>query len=158
MNAVNTAWNELPNGAKAFRVAHGAYSVVGLGSLATIWWSAASRRRNRLVRGAVLFLLAEGGALIGGRGNCPFGPFQASLGDPVPFFELILQPRAAKAAIPILAAASLAGLGAMAARPPDTARSSDTLGDSGATLAVTGFAAIALAVAKWPSNEAIHLP
>src|SRR4051794_25508398 len=84
MNAVNTAWNELPNGAKAFRVAHGAYSVVGLGSLATIWWSAASRRRNRLVRGAVLFLLAEGGALIGGRGNCPFGPFQASLGDPVP--------------------------------------------------------------------------
>jgi hypothetical protein len=118
MTAVQGTWRELPIGARAFRAAHAAYSVVGLGSLATIWWSAATRRRNRLVRGAVVFLLAEGGALITGQGNCPFGPFQASLGDPVPFFELILQPRAAKAAIPILGAMSVAGFGAMAARPP----------------------------------------
>ena len=121
--ARHVRWGDLPIEAKAFRVAHGVYSIVGLGSLATIWWSAASRRRNRLVRGSVVFLLAEGAALISGKGNCPFGPFQASLGDPVPFFELILRPRAAKAAIPILAAASIAGLGAMAVRPPIPARS-----------------------------------
>src|SRR3954453_20796429 len=67
MNAAHTTWRQLPIGAKAFRVAHGAYSVVGLGSLATVWWSAASRRRNHVFRGAVLFLHAEGGALVSGR-------------------------------------------------------------------------------------------
>lgn len=35
--------------------------------------------------------------VIGG-GNCPFGPLQRSLGDPVPMFELVLLPKAAKAA------------------------------------------------------------
>jgi hypothetical protein len=66
----------------------------------------------------VALLVAEGGALLVGRGDCPMGPAQATMGDPVPFFELLLPPRAAKAAIPILAAVSVAGLVALALRPP----------------------------------------
>ena len=53
-----------------------------------------------------------------GRGNCPFGPFQARLGDPVPLFELVLPPRAAKAAVPVLTVITLAGMVAVALRPP----------------------------------------
>ena len=53
-----------------------------------------------------------------GRGNCPLGPFQARLGDPVPLFELVLSPRAAKAAIPVLAAVAVAGIAALLILPP----------------------------------------
>ncbi len=60
----------------------------------------------------------EGVGLNIGGGECPMGPFQAQLGDPVPFFELVLPPRAAKAAVPILAGASIAGILAVVIRPP----------------------------------------
>jgi hypothetical protein len=40
------------------------------------------------------------------------------MGDPVPFFELVLPPRAAKAAVPILAGMSVVGFVAVALRRP----------------------------------------
>jgi hypothetical protein len=46
------------------------------------------------------------------------GPLQRRLGDPVPFFELVLPPRAAKAAIPILAAVSVVGIALVVVRKP----------------------------------------
>lgn len=46
------------------------------------------------------------------------GPLQERLGDQVPFFELVLPPRAAKATVPILAGASVAGFIAVALRRP----------------------------------------
>ena len=55
--------------------------------------------------------------MVGG-GDCPVGPLQAEWGDPVPFFELILPPRAAKAAVPVLAAVSLTGIAALVLRRP----------------------------------------
>ena len=63
-------------------------------------------------------LLTEGAALVVGRGNCPLGPFQARLGDPVPLFELLLPKRAAKAAIPVLFIVAVSGLAAVVLRPP----------------------------------------
>jgi hypothetical protein len=36
-------------------------------------------------------------------------PVQRRLGDPVPMFELVLPPRAAKAAVPVLAGVAIAG-------------------------------------------------
>ncbi len=42
----------------------------------------------------------------------------AEWGDPVPFFELVLPPRAAKAAIPVLAGVSVAGVVALVLRRP----------------------------------------
>jgi hypothetical protein len=72
-----------------------------------------TRRRSPLAWASAGFLAAEGAALVIGKGNCPVGPRQAAWGDPVPFFELLLQPRAAKAAIPVLfviATGAMAGL------------------------------------------------
>jgi hypothetical protein len=86
--------------------------------LAWIWRAALLRRRDRAVYASAALLLTEGVALVVGRGNCPFGPFQARLGDPVPMFEWVLPPRAAKAAIPALTTVALASLVAMLARPP----------------------------------------
>jgi hypothetical protein len=112
------SWAQLPSEAKAFRLAHVVWGVVSMTALAHIWVSALRRRRGRLVLAGMAFLSVEGVALVIGRGNCPFGPFQARLGDPVPMFELVLPPRAAKAAVPFLTVVSLAGFVAVALRPP----------------------------------------
>ena len=110
-------WAELPDGAKAFRVAHVVFGVVNLAGLGYVWLSALRRTRDRWLAASAALLAAEGIALVIGRGNCPFGPFQRSLGDPVPMFELVLPPKAAKAAVPILTAISLAGFAAVLLRP-----------------------------------------
>lgn len=107
------SWATLGRRARAFRVVHAFWSVAGLASLAYIWACAVSGRRDRTLAAGMAFLLVEGGALVVGRGNCPMGPLQAEWGDPVPFFELVLPPRAAKAAVPILAIASVAGMAAV---------------------------------------------
>lgn len=104
--------------AKAFRAAHVTWGIVAIGALAHIWASAARRRRGAFVWASVAFLGVQGVALLVGRGDCPFGQFQRRLGDPVPMFELVLPPRAAKAAIPVLLAISVAGIVALLGRPP----------------------------------------
>ena len=71
-----------------------------------------------MLRASVVALLVEGAALVVGRGNCPLGPLQRRLGDPVPLFELVLPRRGAKAAVPLLAAISLVGIALVAVRPP----------------------------------------
>ncbi|MGO9207758.1 MAG: hypothetical protein ACLQBX_16515 [Candidatus Limnocylindrales bacterium] len=111
-------WSDLPSGAKAFRIAHVAWSVLSLASLAYIWTCALTRRRNRLLGASIAFLSLEGVALIVGRGDCPFAPLQTRLGDPMPLFELVLPPRAAKAAVPVLAGVTLTGLAAVVVRRP----------------------------------------
>ena len=117
-HAPANSWATLGSRARAWRVVHATWSVAQLGCLGYIWASAATGRRSPRLWGSVAFLLAEGGALVVGRGNCPVGPLQAEWGDPVPFFELILPPRAAKAAVPVLVAVSLMGLAALFLRRP----------------------------------------
>jgi hypothetical protein len=116
------AWASLGVRARAWRLLHAAWSVAQLAALANIWWAALTRRRGPRLRASVGFLLVEGAGLVVGRGNCPAGAIQARWGDPVPFFELVLPPRAAKAAVPILAVISVAGLTLLALRPPEGAR------------------------------------
>jgi len=111
-------WATLGGRARAWRVVHASWSVAQLGCLAYIWTSAVTGRRSPRLWAGVAFLCVEGGALLVGRGNCPVGPLQAEWGDPVPFFELVLPPRAAKAAVPVLAAVSLTGIAALLLRPP----------------------------------------
>ncbi len=111
-------WATLSRPAKAYRVFHAVWSVVGLASLGYIWACAAMRRRDRRLLASMAFLSIEGVGLIVGGGDCPVGPLQAQMGDPVPFFELVLPPRAAKAAVPILAVVSVAGFLAVALRRP----------------------------------------
>lgn len=111
-------WAELDAAARLFRVAHGTWGALNLAALAWLWRSAALRARGRLLYASTALLGVEGAALIVGRGNCPFGEFQARLGDPVPMFEWGLPPRAAKAAIPLLTGVALASIAAAALRPP----------------------------------------
>jgi hypothetical protein len=73
---------------------------------------------------SVGFLAIEGIALAIGRGNCPMGAFQEEWGDPVPFFELVLPRRAAKAAVPILAFVSAAAVTGVVFRAPGLVLSS----------------------------------
>lgn len=117
---VAPSWQSLPRRALGFRVAHIAWGVLELGALAHVWRCALRRRRDRYLAISVALLLAQGGALVAGRGDCPLGPFQRSLGDPVPMFELALPPRAAKAAIPVLFVVAVAGIVAVLLRPPSS--------------------------------------
>jgi hypothetical protein len=121
-----SGWATLGRRARAWRLVHASWSVVQLGCLTHLWVSALRRRRGRLVGASAALLLAEGAGLVVGRGNCPMGPLQDSWGDPVPFFELVLPPRAARAAVPVLAVIAITGLVALAVRPPHPARRSVT--------------------------------
>ena len=112
------SWASLGGRARAWRVVHAAWSIAQLWCLGDVWVSAHRRRRSRRLWAGVAFLLVEGVALIVGRGDCPAGRLQSSWGDPVPFFELVLPPRAAKAAVPVLAGVSVAGVGALILRRP----------------------------------------
>jgi hypothetical protein len=111
-------WATLGRPAKAYRLFHAGWSAAGLASLGYIWACAMGRHRDRRLWASMAFLSIEGVGLIVGGGDCPMGPLQAQLGDAVPFFELVLPPRAAKAAVPILAVASVAGFLAVALRRP----------------------------------------
>jgi hypothetical protein len=102
----------------SFRVAHLAWGAVQLAALATVWRAALQRRRGPGLWTSIALLLVQGAALVIGRGNCPFGPFQRKLGDPVPMFELLLPPRAARVAIPILSVVAATGIVAVIVRPP----------------------------------------
>lgn len=116
------SWSTLGRRAKAWRIAHASWSAAQMTCLGYIWTCAVTRRRNPKLWAAVTFILLEGGALVVGRGNCPVGPLQAEWGDPTPFFELLLPPRAAKAAIPVLAMVSGAGIILLVVRRPGLAR------------------------------------
>ena len=111
------AWSELRRRAKAFRVGHAGLGIVELSCLAYIWMCALTRRRDRLLRAALVVLAAQGAGMVIGRGNCPLGPLQRRLGDPEPLFELIFPPRAARAVFPVLLAVTLGGVLALALRP-----------------------------------------
>jgi hypothetical protein len=59
---------------------------------------------------AVHALIAEGALVAANHGDCPLGPLQDRLHDPVPLFELALSPAAARRAIPALGVVAGAGI------------------------------------------------
>jgi hypothetical protein len=85
-------------------------------SIAYIWWCAITGRPGPFLRGSVVALVTEGALVAANHGDCPLGPLGDRIGDDVPLFELVLPPRAAKAAIPVLGAVTAAGLIALAVR------------------------------------------
>jgi hypothetical protein len=104
--------------ARAFRAAHGAISVAFLAAITYVWWCALTRRRDRWLRLAVFALVTEGAVVAANHGDCPLGPCQERLEDPVPLFELVLTPTAARRAVPTLGLVTAAGLMLLARRSP----------------------------------------
>jgi len=106
----------------SFRAFHAAIAVEQLLAIAYVWWCAITGRRDRLLRIAVGTLIGEGVLVAANRGDCPMGGLQERLGDPVPLFELVLSPRAAKRAVPTLGAITAAGLVLLVVRRPRDVR------------------------------------
>jgi hypothetical protein len=84
--------------------------VAFLSAIVYVWWCALTGRRDRWLRLAVVALLAEGAFVAANHGDCPLGPVQARLADPMPLFELALSPTAARRAVPALGLVTVAGL------------------------------------------------
>lgn len=99
--------------ALAFRAVHALIAAGFLAAIGYVWWSALTGRRGASVRVAVAALLAEGACVAANGGDCPLGPLQARAGDPTPLFELVLPPRAARLAVPVLGAVAAAGIVAL---------------------------------------------
>ena len=116
----------LSRGALALRAAHAGVSGVFLSAIGYVWWCALARRRGTLLRTAVTALTVEGIAVTANGGDCPLGCLQERVGDPVPLFELVLSPRAAKLAVPALGAVAGAGIALVALRHPSPPRSDGT--------------------------------
>jgi hypothetical protein len=107
--------------ARAFRGLHGVIAVVFLLAIVYVWWCALTGRRDRWLRAAVAALVTEGVFVTANRGDCPLGGLQDRLGDPVPLFELVLSPSAARRAVPVLGAVTAAGIGLLLRRAPSLA-------------------------------------
>jgi hypothetical protein len=112
------ATGRLSPAARAFRAGHGAITVAFLGAVGYVWWCALTRRRDRWLRVAVFALVTEGAVVAANHGDCPLGPLQRRLGDPVPLFELVLSPTGARRAVPTLGLVTAAGLVLLARRGP----------------------------------------
>jgi len=112
------ASGQLSPAAVAFRIGHGAITAAFLGAIGYVWWCAVTKRRDGWLRLAAGALVAEGTFVAANHGNCPLGPLQARLGDPVPLFELVLTPTAARRAVPTLGLVAATGLALLVRRPP----------------------------------------
>jgi len=100
----------------AWRTAHAVVALGFLAAIAEVWRAALSGRDSRFLRPAVAALVAEGVVVGANGGDCPLGPLGDRIGDEVPLFELVLPPRAAKAAVPVLGAVAATGALIAAAR------------------------------------------
>jgi hypothetical protein len=106
--------------ARAFRACHAAIAAAFLGAVGYVWWCALTGRRDRGLHLAVVALVAEGAVVTANHGDCPLGPLQERLGDPIPLFELVLSPTAARRAVPTLGLITVAGLMLLVRRSPRT--------------------------------------
>jgi hypothetical protein len=106
----------LSRAALAFRTFHAAIAAEQLIAITYVWWCALTGRRGRLLRVVTASLIGEGVLVAANHGDCPLGGLQERLGDPIPLFELVLSPRAAKRAVPTLGAIAAAGLALLLVR------------------------------------------
>ena len=109
--------HRLSRAAGGLRALHAAIAAVELVSLGYVWGCALTGRRAPRLELASGLLVGEGVGLVVGGGDCPLGPLQERVGDPVPLFEFVLPPRAARLAVPALASVALGGIALAAKRP-----------------------------------------
>jgi hypothetical protein len=118
--------NPLTPAVLIWRSVHALIAIGFLASIGYVWWCALTGRRGRWLRPAIAALAAEGVLVVTNGGDCPLGPLGSRIGDQVPLFELVLSPRAARLAVPILGGVTALGVGALAARSKSAAITSAT--------------------------------
>jgi len=96
--------------AVAFRAFHTLIAAGFLAAIGYVWWCAVTGRRGPMLRVAVVALVTEGACVAANGGDCPLGPLQQRAGDPVPLFELVLPPDAARRAVPCLGGIAMVGI------------------------------------------------
>jgi hypothetical protein len=101
---------ELSVVALAFRAFHTLIAAGFLAAISYVWWCALTGRRDPALRIAVAALVTEGACVAANGGDCPLGPLQQLAGDPIPLFELVLPPDAARHAVPCLGAVTAVGI------------------------------------------------
>ena len=116
MRTTTTPEQRLAPAALAFRAVHAAIAAGFLTAIGYVWVCALTGRRGPVLRVAVGALSLEGALVVANHGDCPLGGMQDRLGDPVPLFEIVLSPRAARRAVPVLGAVTAAGLVLLARR------------------------------------------
>ena len=109
-----TRQGRLSPAAMAFRLVHAAVTATFLLLIVYVWLCALTGRRGPLLHVAVTALVGEGVFVMANHGDCPLGPLQERLGDPVPLFELVLSRDAARRAVPVLGAIAAAGIALLA--------------------------------------------
>ena len=97
-----------------WRAAHGSIALALLAAIAYVWRCALTGRRGRGLTLAVVALAAEGTVVGLNGGDCPLGPLGERVGDEVPLFELVLPPRAAELAVPVLGIVAALGIALLA--------------------------------------------
>jgi hypothetical protein len=112
------ARRRLSPAARAFREVHTAIAVAFLWAIGYVWWCALTGRRDRRLHVAVAALVAEGAFVTANHGDCPLGPLQERVGDPIPLFELVLPARAARLAVPALGLVAGCGIALLVRRGP----------------------------------------
>ena len=105
----------------AWRTMHALIAAGFLASIAYVYWCALTRRRGPLLNAAIAGLVGESVLVAANGGDCPLGPLGDRIGDATPLFELVLSPRAAKRAVPVLGAVTALGFALLAARPRGSA-------------------------------------
>jgi hypothetical protein len=106
----------MPPAVVAWRAAHALIAAGFLASIAYVWRCALIGWRGPRLRLAIAALVGEGVLVVANRGNCPLGPLGDRVGDPVPLFELVLPPEAARRPVPALGVVTAAGIVLLAAR------------------------------------------
>ena len=114
--------NRLSGAVLAWRSGHALIAIAFLASIGFVWVCAISGRRGPVLRLAVGLLAAEGAVVVANHGDCPLAGVGDRIGDPVPLFELVLTPRAARVAIPVLGGVTALGMALLAARSSAPAR------------------------------------
>jgi len=98
------------------RVAHALVTGLFLSCIALVYLGAWRGEAGALTLAAVGALCAEGVLVVLCRGNCPLGPVLRRLGGDRPLFELVLAPRAAALAVPVLGGITVLGVILLAVR------------------------------------------
>lgn len=74
-----------------------------------VYYAAWSGTADHATWVAAAVLVVEGVSVLASRGDCPITPLLRRLGDETPLFELVLPPRAAALAVPVLGTVTALG-------------------------------------------------